>query len=199
MVEDTFMLKHVFPSNDPINRPGSYERAKNLVHEIMKKYVDLMLKYNMSCKVPFEGNGGIERYVELIREYYFKDGFTAYALYYEPTGSGYDGTNTNVNLPLMKEYIRALNIYQDASLAMQLGSCYQRIGELEKAMDSYEFALDLDPELTEARTKLATALVADGRYSMGLKHMPWVVVSGILCLTERQTTGILLPLQVRMR
>ena len=39
MVEDTFMLKHVFPSNDPINRPGSYERAKNLVHEIMKKYV----------------------------------------------------------------------------------------------------------------------------------------------------------------
>lgn len=40
IVEDTFMLKHVFPSNDPINRPGSYERAKNLVHEIMKKYVD---------------------------------------------------------------------------------------------------------------------------------------------------------------
>lgn len=40
MVEDTFMLKHVFPSNDPINRPGSYEHAKNLVHDIMKKYVD---------------------------------------------------------------------------------------------------------------------------------------------------------------
>ena len=40
MVEDTFMLKHVFPSKDPINRPGSYERAKKLVHEIMKKYVD---------------------------------------------------------------------------------------------------------------------------------------------------------------
>lgn len=40
MVEDTFMLKHVFPSNDPVNRPGSYERAKMLVHEIMKKYVN---------------------------------------------------------------------------------------------------------------------------------------------------------------
>lgn len=76
--------------------------------ELMKKYVDLMLKYNMSCKVPFEGNGGIERYVELIREYYHKDGFTAYALYYEPTGSGYNGVKTNVNLPLLKEYIRAL-------------------------------------------------------------------------------------------
>lgn len=34
------MLKHVFPSNDPINRPGSYERAKNLVHQIMKEYVN---------------------------------------------------------------------------------------------------------------------------------------------------------------
>lgn len=39
IVDDTFMLKHVFPSNDPINRPGSYERAKKLVYEIMKKYV----------------------------------------------------------------------------------------------------------------------------------------------------------------
>lgn len=40
MIEDTFMLKHVFPSNDPQNRPGSYERAKKLVHEIIKKYVN---------------------------------------------------------------------------------------------------------------------------------------------------------------
>lgn len=40
MVEDTFMLKHVFPSNDPINRPGSYERAKSLVHKIMREYVN---------------------------------------------------------------------------------------------------------------------------------------------------------------
>ena len=40
IVEDTFLLKHVFQSNDPINRPGSYERAKNLVHNIMKKYVE---------------------------------------------------------------------------------------------------------------------------------------------------------------
>ena len=105
--------------------------------EIMKKYVDLMLKYNMSCKVPFEGNGGIERYIELIREYYFKDGFTAYALYYEPTGSGYDGTNTNVNLPLMKEYIRAI----------AHASVEDRVNYLDKAY-SY-FYTDVDEPASE--------------------------------------------------
>lgn len=38
MIESTFMLKHVFQSNDPINRPGSYERAKALVDKILKQY-----------------------------------------------------------------------------------------------------------------------------------------------------------------
>lgn len=38
IVESTFMLKHVFPSNDPINRPGSYERAKSLVQRILTEY-----------------------------------------------------------------------------------------------------------------------------------------------------------------
>lgn len=38
VVEETFMLKHVFPSNDPTNRPGSYERAKNLLQKILKDY-----------------------------------------------------------------------------------------------------------------------------------------------------------------
>jgi len=32
------MLKHVFPSNDPVNRPGSYERAKSLVQRILTEY-----------------------------------------------------------------------------------------------------------------------------------------------------------------
>jgi DNA helicase-2/ATP-dependent DNA helicase PcrA len=38
IVESTFMLKHVFPSNDPVNRPGSYERAKSLVQRILTEY-----------------------------------------------------------------------------------------------------------------------------------------------------------------
>lgn len=70
----------------------------------------------------------------------------------------------------IKEYVRALSLHQDGNLAMKLGSSYQRVGELDKAIDSYEFALDLNPELTEARTKLATAMVADHRFNLGLKH-----------------------------
>lgn len=38
IVESTFMLKHVFPSNDPINRPGSFERAKALLKRILSDY-----------------------------------------------------------------------------------------------------------------------------------------------------------------
>ena len=32
------MLKHVFPSSDPINRPGSFERAKILLKKILFEY-----------------------------------------------------------------------------------------------------------------------------------------------------------------
>lgn len=39
IVDSTFMLKHVFPSNDPENRPGSYERAKDLLKRSLKGYV----------------------------------------------------------------------------------------------------------------------------------------------------------------
>jgi hypothetical protein len=125
--------------------------------------VDLMLKYNMSCKVPFEGNGGIERYIELIREYYFKDGFTAYALYYEPTGSGYNGTNTNVNLPLMKEYIRALANASVEDRVNYLDKAYayfytdvdepaseKQFLDAKKTIDLYfEMLFDCDTELRE--------------------------------------------------
>jgi DNA helicase-2/ATP-dependent DNA helicase PcrA len=40
LVSNTFHLKHIFPSNDPINRPGPYERAYNSAEEIAKNYVN---------------------------------------------------------------------------------------------------------------------------------------------------------------
>ena len=39
MVDDTFLLKHIFPSNDPINSPGPYERAKDRLKDILIGYV----------------------------------------------------------------------------------------------------------------------------------------------------------------
>lgn len=38
VVDNTFMLKHVFQSADPENRPGSYERAKMLLYRILVDY-----------------------------------------------------------------------------------------------------------------------------------------------------------------
>ena len=39
LVERTFHLKHIFPSNDPVNRPGPYERAYDSAAEIAQNYV----------------------------------------------------------------------------------------------------------------------------------------------------------------
>ena len=39
VVTDTFHLKHVPPSGDPVNRPGAYENAQNRAVEIARDYV----------------------------------------------------------------------------------------------------------------------------------------------------------------
>jgi DNA helicase-2/ATP-dependent DNA helicase PcrA len=39
IVHDTFHLKHIFPSNDPVGRPGPYERALDSAEEIAQNYV----------------------------------------------------------------------------------------------------------------------------------------------------------------
>lgn len=70
----------------------------------------------------------------------------------------------------IREYTRALGLHPTSDLAVSLGSCHQRLGQLDKARDSYEFALDLDAGNTEARSNLATAYVADGDYRAGLEQ-----------------------------
>lgn len=118
--------------------------ASQQMHEA---YVDMMLKYNMSGRLPFEGNGGSEAFVELLREYYFKDGFTAYAMFVEPTGSSYNGKASNVNLSLMKEYIRAV-VY---------ASIEDRVNYLDKAY-SY-FTTDVDEPASEEQFLRAKATI----------------------------------------
>lgn len=40
LAENVFHLKHVYPSNDPANNPGPYERAKARAAEIVKTYAE---------------------------------------------------------------------------------------------------------------------------------------------------------------
>lgn len=70
----------------------------------------------------------------------------------------------------IQEYNKAIVLHPTAELALSLGSCYQRLGSLDKARDSYEFALDLDAKYIEARSSLATAYVADGDYESALEQ-----------------------------
>lgn len=69
----------------------------------------------------------------------------------------------------IKLYNKAVVIYPTTELAQAIGAAQQRIGELKQARDSYEFALDLDPENIEARSALATAYVADGKFEEAIE------------------------------
>lgn len=70
----------------------------------------------------------------------------------------------------VREYTRALSLHATTDVAVELGSCYQRQGNLEKARSFYEFALDLDENNLEARSILATTYVADGDYETALEQ-----------------------------
>jgi tetratricopeptide (TPR) repeat protein len=78
-------------------------------------------------------------------------------------------------LPAIREYTRALGLHPTSQGAIDLGSCHQRLGNLDKARDSYEFALDLEPENLEARAILATTYVADGDYYTALEQAQMVL------------------------
>ena len=78
-------------------------------------------------------------------------------------------------LPAIREYTRALGLHPTAEVAMDLGSCHQRLGNLEKARDSYEFALELDPENLEARSRIATTYVADHDFATALAQAEMII------------------------
>lgn len=70
----------------------------------------------------------------------------------------------------IKLYNKAVVLHPTTELAMAIGNAQQRIGELEQARDSYEFALDLDPSNIDARSSLATAYVADGMFEEAIEE-----------------------------
>ena len=75
----------------------------------------------------------------------------------------------------IKLYNKAVVLCPTSQLADAIGSCQQRIGELREAMDSYAFALELDPDNIDVRGKLATAYVADGDFEMAIEHAQLVL------------------------
>lgn len=75
----------------------------------------------------------------------------------------------------IKLFNRAVVIHPTAQLADAIGSAHQRIGELDEAIDSYEFALDLDPEKIDIRAKIATAYVGNGEFEAAIDHAQQVL------------------------
>lgn len=70
----------------------------------------------------------------------------------------------------IRAYNRAVVIHPTSQLAQTIGSLQQRMGELKKARDSYDFALELDPGNLEAHSSMATAWVASRKYDKALEH-----------------------------
>lgn len=75
----------------------------------------------------------------------------------------------------IREYTQALSLHPTAEVAMELGSSHQRLGNLDKARDSYEFALDLDPDNLEAISRIATTYVADHDFETALEYANRVI------------------------
>ena len=78
--------------------------------------------------------------------------------------------NQNKYEQAIQAYNRAVVLHPTSDLAMTIGSCQQRIGELRQARDSYEFALELDPQNVKARSAMATAWVASRKFDKALEH-----------------------------
>lgn len=75
----------------------------------------------------------------------------------------------------IKLFNKAVVLHPTAQLADAIASAHQRIGELEEAIDSYEFALDLDPNAIDIRAKLATAFVGNGDFETAIDQAQLVL------------------------
>ena len=88
-------------------------------------------------------------------------------------------------LPAIREYTKALTIHPSAEVALELGSCHQRLGNLDKARDSYEYALDLEEGNLEALSRIATTYVADHDFETALDY-----ANRIIDLDENQASAL---------
>lgn len=70
----------------------------------------------------------------------------------------------------IRAYNKAIILNPTDTLAYNIGECHQRMGNLDKAKDSYEFAMELNPESARYPSSLATACVADGDYNTAMDY-----------------------------
>lgn len=115
--------------------------------EMVGIYLDKMNQYKLNGTLPFSGNGGAEAYVNLIKEYYNKPGFSTYQFYYQSGRPAYTHKDretgeyvtayANFNSPLLKEYL----------IAVAKASVEDRINYLDKAM--FYFLDIIDEPTTE--------------------------------------------------
>jgi len=68
----------------------------------------------------------------------------------------------------IREYNKAVVIHPTADLAYTIGDCHQRLGALDKARDSYDFAMELEPGNAKYPSCIATTYVGDGNYNRAI-------------------------------
>ena len=111
-------------------------------------YFETLLDYNMSSFLPYEGVGGAEAYVELVRKYYDYPGFNSYRLFYQIASAPYEEYNATYNAALLKEYIKALAV----------ASVEERVNYLDKAY-AYFYTVADEPRIPEHFETAKKALV----------------------------------------
>ena len=118
--------------------------------EMEVAYFEALLKYRMSSMLPFNGEGGIPRYIELLRKYYTSEGFSCYKFFYEPTHSVYNGEIIAVNLPLLKDYLKAV----------AKASIEDRVDYLKKAIFYFSTSIDEPSESSWPLVRLFSTTIA---------------------------------------
>lgn len=89
-----------------------------------------------------------------------------------------------------RQYTSALVLHPTTDLAMEQGSCFQRIGELKKARSAYLYALDLDSSNLEAISAIATTYVAEQNYESALEEAQKVLEKDETHASALATTAI---------
>lgn len=70
----------------------------------------------------------------------------------------------------IREYNKAIILHPTDYLAYNIGECNQRLGNLDKARDSYEFAIELNPNNAQYPSSLGTICVAEGDYDAAIDY-----------------------------